>query len=89
VNIYHLTMTELGDECSPRWDVNYAFVIVAQTARRARWLASQQSGDENRDNPRFWLDADLTSCRRIGEVTQRPPWPSRRERVVSESFRAG
>ncbi len=87
--IYHLTQTEAGAEQSPGWDSNESVVVIARDSKVARALAAGLSGDENRNNPRFWLDPALTKIQKIGlarKVNGRTP---ARERVVVAEFRAG
>lgn len=68
-NIYLLAMTGDGVSISPNYEVNSGHVIVADSPRHARVLASKVVIDEP---PCVWLDERYSSCVMIGQATLDP-----------------
>lgn len=61
-----------------RYDEASAFVVLANTPREARQLASERAGDEG---AKTWLDPKLSKCARL---PNRP-----RPMVILRDFNAG
>ena len=73
-----LYLLERKDDDAVRYDEALGLVIRAQSVDQARDLASKNCGDEG---PAVWLDANLTTCRKLLE--------SGKSKVILRAMRAG
>ena len=67
MNIYKLTLKDESPCNRPVWDVTNCVVVLAPNEEAARFLASQNAGDEAKElegvNP--WLYEQHSNCREI------------------------
>jgi len=88
MKIYLLKQTEDGLKITPRYDVYYGHIVIAENEQEARNLICNNPepyltvGDEGN---RVWKYKKYSKCTEIGEVT----YQNMEKRVVLSSFRAG
>jgi len=70
--IWILSSTELGSE-QLGYDCFWGFVIEALTEKRARKLAEEAHGDEEKD---FWLDSKYSNCEELKPNGEEGIWLS-------------
>lgn len=69
MNIYILKPFGLKPHWEPWYDKAFGFVVVANSETKAREIASEYAGDEDRTDSckkrevSVWLDPKITSCR--------------------------
>ena len=91
--VWLLTMTTLGSEVSPTYDVMYRVVVIAKTEMSAREQAQKQGMDEvmdfdsRRKTVSFWTNPEYTSCTKLS------PWipcnGNYTEEVLSTTYSSG
>ncbi len=65
MKIWHVYPTEYGQKLIPTWDVANAFIVYANTARQARFLASKRAGDEGAI---LWTNSTYSFCVLVGRT---------------------
>lgn len=75
-NIYHLKLTEKGDD-KFTWDCYDEHVVIADTSKEARELCPHS------DEGDIWTDSMFTKIKKIGETERK------KSEVVISSFNAG